>query len=150
MKAVEILEAMATPIKLEDRHSLLISATTSLGSKVVSQHSALLAPLAVDAVLKVIDPLKDHDVDLRVSLNNVLLFLMNFLHSYFLQDIRVIEKLGGTVDDTELVEGLVLDHRSAGSGGPTRMEKAKIGLIQFCISPPKTDVLLIVSLHLIC
>jgi T-complex protein 1 subunit delta len=44
------------------------------------------------------------------------------------------------VDDTELVEGLVLDQRSAGSGGPSRMEKAKIGLIQFCISPPKTDV----------
>ena len=57
---------MATPMKLEDRHSLLMSATTSLGSKVVSQHSTLLAPLAVDAVLKVIDPLKDHDVDLRV------------------------------------------------------------------------------------
>jgi T-complex protein 1 subunit delta len=47
-----------------------MSATTSLGSKVVSQHSALLAPLAVDAVLKVIDPLQDHDVDLRVSVNN--------------------------------------------------------------------------------
>jgi hypothetical protein len=28
--------------------------------------------------------------------------------------------------------------------GPRRVEKAKIGLIQFCISPPKTDV----SLHL--
>ena len=57
---------MATPMKLDDRASLLMSATTSLGSKVVSQHSSLLAPLAVDAVLKVIDPLKDQDVDLRV------------------------------------------------------------------------------------
>jgi hypothetical protein len=61
---------MATPMKLEDHHSLLMSATTSIVSKVVSQHSALLAPLAVDAVLKVIDPLQDHDVDLRVSVNN--------------------------------------------------------------------------------
>lgn len=26
------------------------------------------------------------------------------------------------------------------AGGLTRVEKAKIGLIQFCISPPKTDV----------
>lgn len=67
-KAVEILEKdMATPMKLDDRQSLLMSATTSLGSKVVSQHSSLLAPLAVDAVLKVIDPTKDQDVDLRVS-----------------------------------------------------------------------------------
>ena len=57
------------------------------------------------------------------------------------QDIRGIQKLGGTVDDTELVEGLVLDQRSAG-GGPTRVEKAKIGLIKFCISPRKTDVII--------
>ena len=44
------------------------------------------------------------------------------------------------MDDTELVEGLVLDQKAHGGSGPTRVEKAKIGLIQFCISPPKTDV----------
>ncbi len=69
---------------------------------------------------QVVDTARDRDVDLR--------------------DIRVIQKLGGTVDDTELVDGLVLDQRSAPGTGPTRMEKARIGLIQFCISPPKTDV----------
>ena len=46
----------------------------------------------------------------------------------------------GTVEDTELIDGLVFDEKTAGMGGPTRIEKAKIGLIQFCISPPKTDV----------
>lgn len=46
----------------------------------------------------------------------------------------------GTVEETELIEGLVFSQRTAGAGGPTKMEKAKIGLIQFCISPPKTDV----------
>jgi len=45
------------------------------------------------------------------------------------------------VEDTELVEGLVLDQKASHfAGGITRVEKAKIGLIQFCISPPKTDV----------
>ena len=62
---------MATPVKLDDRQSLLMSATTSLGSKVVSQHSALLAPLAVDAVLRVVDTNRDHDVDLRVCLKKL-------------------------------------------------------------------------------
>jgi T-complex protein 1 subunit delta len=62
-----------------------------------------------------------------------------------LQDIRVIKKLGGTVEDTELVDGLVFTQKSANVNGPRRVEKAKIGLIQFCISPPKTDV----SLYLI-
>lgn len=47
----------------------------------------------------------------------------------------------GTVEDTELVDGLVLEQKvSHIAGGVTRVEKAKIGLIQFCISPPKTDV----------
>ena len=47
----------------------------------------------------------------------------------------------GTVDDTELVEGLVLEQKiSHLAGGISQVEKAKIGLIQFCISPPKTDV----------
>ncbi len=45
----------------------------------------------------------------------------------------------GTVEDTELVDGLVLNQKSS-SAGPSKVEKAKIGLIQFCISPPKTDV----------
>jgi T-complex protein 1 subunit delta len=44
------------------------------------------------------------------------------------------------VEDTELVEGLVFSSRTANVNGPKRIEKAKIGLIQFCISPPKTDV----------
>lgn len=45
------------------------------------------------------------------------------------------------MEDTELVEGLVLEQKvSHIAGGTTRVEKAKIGLIQFCISPPKTDV----------
>jgi len=35
---------------------------------------------------------------------------------------------------------MVFNQRAAGSGGPTRIEKAKIALIQFCISPPKTDM----------
>ena len=46
----------------------------------------------------------------------------------------------GTVDDTELIDGLVLDQKTSGYEGPKKVEKAKIALIQFCISPPKTDV----------
>ena len=63
------------------------------------------------------------------------------LCSLDLKDIKVVTKLGGTVDDSELVEGMVFDHKAAKTaGGPTRVENAKIALIQFCISPPKTDL----------
>lgn len=40
-----------------------------------------------------------------------------------------------------MVKGLVFDHKASHTaGGPTRIENAKIGLIQFQISPPKTDI----------
>ena len=117
-KSVEILTNMALPVDLSDRDKLLQSANTSLNSKVVSQHSSELSPIAVDAVLKVIDPAKTDTVNLK--------------------DIKVIKKLGGTVDDTELIEGLVFQERAAGS--VKKVEKAKIGLIQFQVSPPKTDM----------
>ena len=57
-----------------------------------------------------------------------------------LKDIKIFKKLGGTVDDSEMVQGVIFDKKSAGSGGVSRVEKAKIGLIQFCLSPPKTDM----------
>lgn len=119
-KAREILQGISQKVELTDRQSLLKSASTSLNSKVVSQFSSQLAPIAVDAVMKVIDPVSACNVDLR--------------------DIKLIKKLGGTVDDTELIEGLVLDQKTSGYDGPKKVEKAKIGLIQFCISPPKTDM----------
>lgn len=53
----------------------------------------------------------------------------------------MVSKVGGTVDDSELVDGMVFDQKAAkGAGGPTKVEKARIGLIQFCISPPKADL----------
>ena len=120
-KAIEILQSMSVPLELSDRESLVKSAATSLNSKVVSQYSSLLAPLAVDAVLSVVDPARPDLVDLR--------------------DIKIVKKLGGTVDDTELVKGLVFDKKvSHSAGGPSRVENAKIGVIQFQISPPKTDI----------
>ncbi|OBZ82057.1 T-complex protein 1 subunit delta [Choanephora cucurbitarum] len=120
-KSVEFLTEMATPVDLSDRESLLRAASTSLNSKIVSQYSSLLAPIAVDAVTRIIDPATASNVNLN--------------------DIRVVKKVGGTIDDTELIDGLVLNQtvlRSA--GGPTRIEKAKIGLIQFQLSPPKPDM----------
>lgn len=88
----------------------------SLSSKVVSQYSAIFAPMAVDAVLKIMDPSKPHMLDLR--------------------DIKVVTKVGGTIDDSELVEGMVFAQKAAkGAGGPQRVEKAQIGLIQVLPSP---------------
>lgn len=62
-----------------------------------------------------------------------------------LRDIRLVKKVGGTIDDTELVDGLALTQSvTTSAGGPTRMEKAKIALVQFQLSSPKPDVTLFV------
>ena len=72
--------------------------------------------MAVDAVLKVLDPNHPKMLDLR--------------------DIKVVTKVGGTIDDSELVEGMVFSQKAAkGAGGPQRVEKAQIGLIQVPLSP---------------
>ncbi|KAM7280048.1 hypothetical protein ACFE04_007182 [Oxalis oulophora] len=58
-----------------------------------------------------------------------------------LLDIKIVKKLGGTDDDIELLKGLIFYKKvSHAAGGPTRMENAKIAVIQFQISPPKTDI----------
>jgi len=88
--------------------------------KIVSQYSSTLAPIAVAAVTRLVTPTSSN-VDLR--------------------DIRVVKKIGGTIEDTELVEGVVLNQNVVvAAGGPTRMEKAKIAIVQFQLSPPKPDV----------
>ena len=51
--AVGCVPQVAIPIVLSDRESLIKSAVTSLASKVVYQNAALLAPIAVDSVLRV-------------------------------------------------------------------------------------------------
>ncbi|CAA6671407.1 unnamed protein product [Spirodela intermedia] len=108
-KAVDILQSMSVPLELSDRESLVKSAATSLNSKVVSQYSSLLAPLAVDSVLSVVDPARPDLVDLRIL--------------------------------KSACQGLVFDKKvSHSAGGPGRVENAKIAVIQFQISPPKTDI----------
>ena len=120
-EAVKVLESMSIPIKLDDHATLLQAAETSLSSKIVSQYKDLLAPMAVDAVLKVIDSKTATNVDLR--------------------NIRVVKKVGGTIEDTEMIKGLVLNQPVIKSaGGPTRIEKARIAIIQFQLSPPKPDM----------
>jgi T-complex protein 1 subunit delta len=120
-KAEKVLESISIPVDLTQRGQLIKAAQTSLASKVVSNSSEDLAPLAVDAVLSVIDPHKATNVDLN--------------------DIRIVKALGGTIDETELVQGLVFTNRASHiAGAPIRVAKAKIGLAQFCLSAPKTDI----------
>jgi hypothetical protein len=64
--AVDLLERdVAVPVAADDRESLLKAANTSLSSKIVSQHSSLLSPMAVDCLLQVVDPQRPEFLDLK-------------------------------------------------------------------------------------
>ena len=101
-KAKEVLTSMGQPVDLNNRDILIQNCVTCLSSKVVSQNSDILAPMAVDSVLKVIDKDNDQNVDLN--------------------NIRVAMKLGGTIDNSEIIDGLVFTEQKVSrfAGGPTR------------------------------
>ena len=71
---------------LTDKEQLVNCVHTCLSSKVVNAYSDILSPMAVEAVLKIIDIEQDTNVDLN--------------------QIKIAKKLGGTVEETMLVEGL--------------------------------------------
>lgn len=120
-KAAEVLENVAIPVDLLDRDAVLNAVNTCLSSKVVHNNADILAPISVDAVLGVIDPATATNVDLN--------------------DVRIVKQVGGTIDDTELVRGLVLQHGAKhAAGGPSKIANAKVALVQFCLSAPKTDM----------
>lgn len=121
IKSEEILEEMSSPIKIDDFEGMVKAATISLHSKAVAQNASLLAPIAVKAVMRILESPTSNTVDLK--------------------NIQIVKKLGGTVEDSELVEGMVFPQPTAQrANGPKKIQNAKIGLIQFCLSPPKTDM----------
>lgn len=117
--ASEILQStLAIPISLTDTATLVSIAATSLSSKVVAPYAGQVASIAVDAVMQCA---ANNNVDLR--------------------DIRIIKRPGGTIEDMRILDGIALmqaANRSA--NGPTRIEKARIGICQFQLSGPKTDM----------
>ena len=117
-----LIKNLTIPVDIANNQTLIECVNTSLSSKVVSSYAELLSPIAVDSIMRVIDPKTATNVDLK--------------------DIRIVKKLGGTIDDTELVDGIVFDKckPSTASGGPMKIENAKIAICQFTISTPKTDI----------
>lgn len=80
-KSCELLMDASKPVDLDDRDALLHAVETCLSSKVVSQHTDLLAPIAIDSVLGLIPKGALKDPDRKVSVD--------------LRDVRLVEQVGG-------------------------------------------------------
>ncbi|MBC8482363.1 MAG: TCP-1/cpn60 chaperonin family protein [Thaumarchaeota archaeon] len=120
-KALELLAKLAKTVKPDDRESLIKIAKTSMQSKLVSEDSAPLSKLVVDSILKIAE--KDGDK-----------------HSVDLDNLKVEKKAGGSIDDTSLINGIVLDKEIVHSGMPTKAEQAKIVLVNAALEVEKTEM----------
>ena len=120
-KALELLAKLAKTVKPDDRESLIKIAKTSMQSKLISEDSAPLSKLVVDSILKIAEKNGDK-------------------HSVDLDNLKVEKKAGGSIDDTSLVNGIILDKEIVHSGMPTKVEEAKIALVNTALEVEKTEM----------
>ena len=120
-KTLEIYSELSKKIKPDDRESLIKIATTSMQSKLISEDSDILSKIVVDAILSIVTKKgEDYAVDL--------------------ENIKVEKKSGGSIQDTQIVKGIVLDKEIVHSGMPTKIQKAKIALINSALEIEKTEM----------
>lgn len=119
-KAIEVLRQVATSIDPTDKKYLKKIATTTLASKLVSTNSSELADVVVDSVLAVAEKAGDK---YRVDIDNI----------------KVEKKSGGTIKDTKLIHGIILDKEIVHGGMPKRIESAKIALLNAPLEIEKTE-----------
>jgi len=120
-KALEILTEIAKPVKPEETEELIKVAKTSMESKLISEDSPGLSKLVVDAILRIAEKHGEKHV---VDLDNV----------------KVEKKAGGSIQDSSLIKGIVLDKEVVHSGMPTKIQSAKIALLNCPLEIEKTEM----------
>ncbi|MCK4970309.1 MAG: TCP-1/cpn60 chaperonin family protein, partial [Thermoplasmata archaeon] len=121
VEAKKILNKNAIDLKnLKDKKLLKKIAMTSMASKTIGGMQ-FLADLAVNAVLSIVD-----DVGGRTVAD--------------IDNIQIVKKQGGSIRDTELIKGIIVDKEAAHTGMPKYLEVPKIALINQALEIKKTEV----------
>ena len=119
-KAGEILRNLSTLVKPSDKEILNKISMTSMSSKMVSMNSEHLSEIVVESILAAAD---ETDGKIKVDIDNI----------------KVDKKPGGSINDTSLIRGVILDKEVAHTGMPKRVDKAKIALINSPLEIEKTE-----------
>ena len=119
-KAIEAMEDVAEKVSPDNKDWLVKVARTSMQTKLVFKEAEELAELVVDATLAVAEKAER---GFKVDIDNV----------------KVEKKPGGSLKDTKLIQGIVLDKEVVHSGMPKVVEKAKIALISAPFEIEKTE-----------
>jgi len=120
-KSLELLADFAKSVKPDDQESLIKIAKTSMQSKLISEDSEPMSKLVVGAILKIAE--KNGDV-----------------YSVDLDNLKVEKKSGASIQDTALIKGIVLDKEIVHSGMPTKIQNAKIALVNAALEVEKTEM----------
>jgi len=123
--AIEILNRIAEDVDAEDHDILKDIAITSMESKIVSVDSNVLADLAVKAVLAVAERESGAVGEQRMLVD--------------LDNVKVQKKPGGSMHESTLVEGIIVDKELAHSEMPRRIENARILLLNSPLEIEKTE-----------
>jgi len=119
-RAVQILDSLGEPIKLEDKAALKKVAMTSMHSKGLGGVREHFADIAVAAILQVMEKRGDSwnaDID----------------------NIQLVKKEGKSMLDTELVKGVIVDKEVVHPGMPKQVKNAKIALLDAALEIEKTE-----------
>jgi thermosome len=119
-QALKTLEEIAIKVDPKDKKILRRVAQTTMATKLVSGHKEHLAEIAVDAILQVAEKNGEgYKVDLDM--------------------VKVEKKPGGSLTDTALISGLIIDKEVAHSDMPKLVKDARIGLLNAALEIEKTE-----------
>lgn len=110
IKALEILENSAMKVEFNDKKSLEQIAITAMTGKAAERASEKLADMCVKAITRVAD-VRDNKVEIDID------------------NVKMEKKQGGSMADTELIEGVLIDKDVVHEGMPKKIEKAKVMLL---------------------
>jgi len=115
LKASEILKQISVKIDIKEVDKLKKLAQTCIATKAPAE-SKKLVDILVKAVMKVVE-------DGKVDPDNI----------------KIQKKVGKSVDDSELIDGFILDKERVSSGMPRKVTNAKIALISTALEVEKTE-----------
>ncbi len=120
--ARKVLDDVAIKVDPTDKSVLMDIARTAMISKSVASSRDLLADVAVKAVLAIAE--KRADGTMTVDDDNI----------------QIVKRQGGSMDDTRMISGIIVDKEAVHPAMPKKVEKAKIALVDSALEVKKTEI----------
>ena len=120
-KAQEVLDKVATSVDIKDTETLKKIAGTAMISKSVSSSRVGLSDLSVKAVTAISEQEGDKWI---VDMDNI----------------QIVKKTGGSMNDTQFIQGIIIDKELVHPAMPHKIEDAKVALLDAAIEVQKTEI----------